>query len=79
MNKCAICNRSEELDKDSDYLRPLYIDTQGRLANGLYKPHLTLQEKWKLKAAGGKEQVICSNRANCRKRYSLLAINNSTV
>jgi hypothetical protein len=72
MKKCAICNRSADLDKESDYLRHLYIDTQGRLANGLYRPHLSPQEKWKLKAAGGKEQVICSNRANCRKRYAIL-------
>jgi len=72
MKKCAICDRSEELDKDSDYLRTLYIDAQGRLAIGLYRPHLALQEKWKLKAAGGKEQVICSNRANCRKRYEAI-------
>ena len=66
-NKCALCGSVNDLD--SDHIRTAYLNKQGILESGYYKPRLTMDEKHKIKSLiGDGEFNICSNRTKCSER-----------
>ncbi len=62
MQQCIFCGNTNYND-----LRPLFVDSNGKLYNGYYKPRLTPQELWKLKAKGKGEHWVCFKRTRCKK------------
>jgi hypothetical protein len=69
--KCILCNSIN--NTDSDHIRHSYIDRQGCLLGGYFKPHLTIDEKYHIKSKiGYGEFAICSNRRQCDIRQKQL-------
>ncbi len=68
--KCVLCGQSGEADKASNHLRHIFVGNDGKLLRGYFRPrqHLTCEEVAIVKAKGGHEQPICSNRRACQRR-----------
>jgi hypothetical protein len=64
---CAICGRSDERETRGDYLRTVYVRSS-ELDPGYYRPHLSEDEMFSVKAQGDREVRVCSNRKKCRAR-----------
>lgn len=64
---CKLCG-SPDRDMTSDHHRTLFIDRQGKLLPGGFRPQLGANEAYFLSPG---ENVVCSNRSACRERMKI--------
>lgn len=67
MEKCTLCGVEKE---DYDTFRTAYLNKDGSLEGGYYRPRLTIDEKFIVQRAigGFGEFVVCTNRHQCNER-----------